>query len=300
MNTSAKVDELIKTLNAQSMTQQERIIKIGEACLGWSYVWGGYGQYCTSSNRQSYANRSTCPSGESAEIIRKCQKLNGKASCSGCKYYPGAVTRFFDCRGFTRWTLQQIGISLQGAGATSQWNTEANWGQKGEIKDLPETVCCIFIKKDNTMSHTGFYIGNGMVIHCSGEVKKEKLSKKWTHWAIPVGLSGDVPLPVRPTLRNGSKGEYVTLAQTRLLMLGYDLGKWGADGKFGAKTEEAVKAFQKDHGINPDGVIGQTTWNALDGDPAKEVYYNVMIPHLRKSEADGIAAKYKDATVEAE
>ncbi len=35
------------------------------------------------------------------------------------------------------------------------------------------------------------------------------------------------------------------------------------DGKIGTATKNAVKAFQKDHGLGPDGVVGQRTWEKL-------------------------------------
>lgn len=49
--------------------------------------------------------------------------------------------------------------------------------------------------------------------------------------------------------------------QIRLIELGYDPGP--ADGIRGRKTVEAIKEFQRDHGITPDGVVGQKTKNAL-------------------------------------
>ena len=112
------------------------------------------------------------------------------------------------------------------------------------------------------MSHTGMYIGNGVVIHCSGEVKQGKVTDKgWTHYAVPAGLNGDESMPEKkPVIRKGSSGQYVVLAQTLLLQQGYDLAPYGADGKFGAKTETAVKAFQRANGLNADGVIGPATW----------------------------------------
>ena len=37
------------------------------------------------------------------------------------------------------------------------------------------------------------------------------------------------------------------------------------DGRFGPKTEAAVKAFQSEHGLAPDGRVGPKTWAALTG-----------------------------------
>ena len=65
------------------------------------------------------------------------------------------------------------------------------------------------------------------------------------------------------TLRKGSKGAQVTKMQKMLIALGYDLGNWGADGSFGGTTEKAVKAFQKDKGLEVDGVYGPKTHETL-------------------------------------
>jgi peptidoglycan hydrolase-like protein with peptidoglycan-binding domain len=65
-----------------------------------------------------------------------------------------------------------------------------------------------------------------------------------------------------PTIRRGSTGNPVRRAQKRLTLGGYDAG--GVDGSFGAKTEAAVKHFQKDQGLTQDGIVGPKTWNAID------------------------------------
>lgn len=35
------------------------------------------------------------------------------------------------------------------------------------------------------------------------------------------------------------------------------------DGKVGSKSKEAIAAFQKDHGLTDDGIVGKRTWAAL-------------------------------------
>ena len=37
------------------------------------------------------------------------------------------------------------------------------------------------------------------------------------------------------------------------------------DGKIGAKTKEAIKAFQKENGLTADGIVGRSTWAKLSG-----------------------------------
>jgi peptidoglycan hydrolase-like protein with peptidoglycan-binding domain len=36
------------------------------------------------------------------------------------------------------------------------------------------------------------------------------------------------------------------------------------DGKFGPNTEAAVRRFQRNHDIVPDGIVGPKTWAKLD------------------------------------
>ena len=320
MNSAKYVDSLIDKLKAQGLALMLIAWQVAKACVGWAYVFGAAGEYCTPANRKKYyASKGAAH----PQIAEKCQVIRPKdpvASCDGCKWYPGdLLTRFFDCRGFTRWVLKVVfGWTLQGSGCTSQWNTESNWKAKGEIKDgIPkDTLCCLFYyKKDSkgnrtkTLSHTGFYL-NGETVECSSGVQYSKtLNKKWEVWAVPacVDFVGSAEPPKEPekqpekgqtvsykTLRRGNYGELVKQLQTKLNALGYDLGVCGIDGDFGQATEKAVKAFQKDHGLTADGVVGQKTWAALESTetPAKQVFYTVTIPHQSKAVADEIIKKY--------
>jgi cell wall-associated NlpC family hydrolase len=61
----------------------------------------------------------------------------------------------------------------------------------------------------------------------------------------------------------GDTGQDVAQIQAKLGALGYSAGP--ADGEFGPATTAAVKAFQKDRGLDADGVVGQATYRALMG-----------------------------------
>lgn len=67
--------------------------------------------------------------------------------------------------------------------------------------------------------------------------------------------------PTYPTLRKGDRGQQVTLLQQRLTSIGYGVGK--IDGIFGAKTLEAVKAYQAEHNLVVDGIVGVNTWKSI-------------------------------------
>ena len=71
-----------------------------------------------------------------------------------------------------------------------------------------------------------------------------------------------------PTLRKNDSGSDVAQLQEALIQLGYLSGK--ADGNYGAKTVEAVKAFQKANGLTADGTAGEQTQRALYGGKAKK------------------------------
>jgi hypothetical protein len=237
------------------------VVTSAKARLGDPYVFGALGEECTPANRKRRA-RSDYP-----EIINNCPVLSGKASsCSKCD---DLGRHIYDCRGFTYCCLKDAGISISTVGATTQWNTKADWLMQGKTADgMPDLVCCLFKQKGDKMSHTGLHIGDGHIIHCSGEVKTGMLEPSWTHWAIPKGLydkkTVEAARRIRAvaTLKKGSTGAAVKQLQTDLNTLGYDVGT--VDGTYGTKTVSAVRAFQKDHGLTVDGIAGMNTQAAID------------------------------------
>ena len=74
-------------------------------------------------------------------------------------------------------------------------------------------------------------------------------------------------------LKVGSEGADVKKPQEKL---GVE-----AIGKFGPKTEAAVKAWQKANGLKDDGIVGDATWSKLFGEEPKQpqvVKEDVVIP----------------------
>lgn len=91
-----------------------------------------------------------------------------------------------------------------------------------------------------------------------------------------------------PYLSEGSKGIEVAAAQGLLLLSGYNLGRWGVDGDYGADTAKAVREFQTTHRLAPDGIIGPETGAALfGGDVVKETYINGLGAQIAQKIKEG-------------
>ena len=285
--------------------------KIALMCVGWAYVFGARGELCSPAQRRAFFRSKGA---DHPTIASKCQVIrekDPKASCDGCKWFPnGKRTRIFDCRGFTYWILYIVyGFKLQGAGATSQWNTASNWKAKGKIKTIQENMLvCLFQENGNKMAHTGFGY-KGETVECQVGVQHfTKRNAKWTHWALPACCEEEYVPPaeepkedtVAKAYKKGSKGSEVKKIQQMLLERGYKLPKYGADGSYGDETAAAVKQFQKDWGLKADGIVDQETLKMMEQTPAKPKYYTVTITGLDKSTAQDLCGKYKNAKMKEE
>lgn len=85
------------------------------------------------------------------------------------------------------------------------------------------------------------------------------------------------------------KGEDVALLQRRLTVHGFTVTQ---DGIFGAKTEAAVKAFQRASALTVDGIVGRKTWVALEMEPTNKTrrfvaWLNKQLGHIYVWSAQG-------------
>ena len=144
-----------------------------------------------------------------------------------------------------------------------------DWGTMDSLPELPGVA----LRSDG---HVGVYIGGGYAVEERGFnygcVKTRVSSRNWTHWyKLPFIDYGEDAANVPATehtlgsrlLKKGMEGSDVKALQELLLQLGYDLPRYGADGEFGSETLEAVKAFQKDEGLEVDGKYGEKSHAAL-------------------------------------
>ena len=218
-----------------------------------------------------------------------------------------------DCSGLFAWAFKQLGGKMY-HGSNTMWKSWCS--AQGELRNgkrtdglplLPGTAVFTYNTKTGKRGHVGLYIGNGWVIEAQGAkagvVKSKITNSKWVEWGELKGVnygnadSNPEPQKTLPTIRKGSKNQYVIECQTMLDKLGYNLGICGIDGDFGTATEKAVKEFQRDHKLTQDGIVGPATWTALqeavDKLSAKpEQKYTVTIRGVTKATADEITAKY--------
>lgn len=97
---------------------------------------------------------------------------------------------------------------------------------------------------------------------------------RWVHGG---GLAGGTAPAGGGSTGGGSRfqpgditvGVTVKQVQERLVAHGYNIGRHGIDNRMGGDTIGALYAFQRDHGLKKDAVVGPDTWRDLRADPGK-------------------------------
>lgn len=93
----------------------------------------------------------------------------------------------------------------------------------------------------------------------------------------------------RNTISEGSTGEDVKYLQTQLNFLGFNCGN--ADGIFGSKTEKALREFQKERNLSPDGVCGPESWAEIEAFAPYKAKVNVSLLNVRVGPGTSYAKK---------
>jgi peptidoglycan hydrolase-like protein with peptidoglycan-binding domain len=92
-----------------------------------------------------------------------------------------------------------------------------------------------------------------------GLVRRRKAEKELFLKDLGVAPSSSVVYP-NILLKLGSSGKYVQMVQKTLNKNGCHLA---VDGIFGEMTKKAVMTYQKNHGLQVDGIVGKITWDRL-------------------------------------
>jgi peptidoglycan hydrolase-like protein with peptidoglycan-binding domain len=94
----------------------------------------------------------------------------------------------------------------------------------------------------------------------------QKLSSKAYLFLLRVALMISIILLANAALADmkfGDSGNNIKILQQRLRDFGYFSTNGNITGNFSQKTLDAVKRFQRDKGLNPDGIVGSQTLGAL-------------------------------------
>lgn len=242
----------------------------------WGYIWGKHGVMWT----QAMQNRAT----------------NAMAKEHGQQWVGHMVA---DCSGLGFDAFQKLGGYIFHGSDTiwKQYVTGRCALKNGKRADgrpmLPGDP--VFMKRTEggvvKRHHIGYYVGEyegvPMVIEAQGTINgvctnikglfpgrgndgKGKPLTQWhetAHW-LNVEYEGGLIFMNKPILRKGATGDSVKELQEMLNQNGFSLT---VDGKFGAATENAVKNYQKEHGLVEDGVVGAATWDVLCGGSSADV-----------------------------
>ena len=92
-------------------------------------------------------------------------------------------------------------------------------------------------------------------------------------------LVNESPLLKNTGSYNPADSSIVKKVQTVLKRKGYDVGPTGVDGKYGPRTEAAVRKFQTDNNLQVDGTVGPKTRNAL-GITSVKILCSISIWHF--------------------
>lgn len=125
----------------------------------------------------------------------------------------------------------------------------------------------VYTVEGNTSTASGV-VGNGGGVWCKQYAQNDNRIYGYGRPAYreeaKISKKGDFTVEMR-VLKNGCSGSDVRALQILLTGNGWDGGTWGADGNFGKQTENAVIAYQKQKGLQVDGMAGPETMKSILG-----------------------------------
>lgn len=230
----------------------------------WGYVYSGQGQLYTQELAQEWAKEERAGK-NAAYFLKECSKWFN--------------TKVVDCSGLLVEAFRSKDDEYDDRSANT---FRAQAVERGSLQELPNMPGLGVWRS----GHIGVYIGTGKVIEAGGvkagvvesPLWSPATGKAWKEWIQLRDVQYE-QAPGHQDVSNGvfiikrllslkstwMRGEDVRDVQQQLMAKKYSVGGTGADGVYGPKTTQGVKQFQRDSGLQADGIVGRNTTRALGG-----------------------------------
>lgn len=173
-----------------------------------------------------------------------------------------------DCSWLLITSLKEVGVDVHGATYTGNMEKLTGAGFK-RIIIKPGTTFQrgdILVKHiSGSNGHTVLYLGNNQIAEACNKKNGLRITAYYPNgyqYILRFDSKEAAPTIKTPeTIRKGSKNINVGFLQ--LFLNTYEINRLKIDCDFGGKTEEAVKNFQLNKGLEIDGIVGVKTWTKI-------------------------------------
>lgn len=173
-----------------------------------------------------------------------------------------------DCSWLLITSLKEVGVDVHGATYTGNMENLTGAGFKRII--IKPGVAFqrgdILVKHiSGSNGHTVLYLGNNQIAEACNKKNGLRITAYYPNgyqYILRFDSKEAAPTIKTPeTIRKGSKNINVGFLQ--LFLNTYEINRLKIDCDFGGKTEEAVKNFQLNKGLEVDGIVGVKTWTKI-------------------------------------
>jgi hypothetical protein len=166
--------------------------------------------------------------------------------------------RSFDCSGLVQTSYRAAGVHLP----------RVSRQQYGAGKLVPLSALragdLLFYAKDTsnrrTIYHVGMYLGAGRMVEAPNRRAPVRIASIWRPGLLAKATRPAAGVRGMLAVELGERSKAVAAVQSRLAA---NRRCVAVDGEFGPQTRRALIAFQRAHGLTPDGVVGRSTWGKL-------------------------------------
>lgn len=231
--------------------------------VGQPYVWGGQHTKLTASSYVDKIGRMETSNAHEANAIAFCRK----AFLRGIKELYA-----YDCSGLGIYWICDLKKLYP-----RDVNADTMMSRCTIVSGKPKKGYWVFRVSGGEANHIGYMINDTEVIHAKGRsygVVREKYSSLyWNRIGIPKIFAAEITGEEKKqeeefvftrNLKYGCVGEDVKELKKLLKEKGYT-GLTLSNGNYYSSTKRVVKEFQREHGLDDDGIAGPKTIKALGG-----------------------------------